>query len=102
MTDPITSGSKNLKDQPPWVNPPLVSSSAPPGACTTPSRLMNSLATTRMICLHSWTGSLCSYYERAWADSKWSRDSSASPAGAEHRGDAVVARVVVTRDATDP
>src|SRR6266511_2642488 len=28
--------------QPPWVNPPSVSSSLPPGACMTPSRVTNS------------------------------------------------------------
>src|SRR6266702_2626633 len=42
-------GSKNCNDQPPWRNPPLVSSAGPPGACTTPSRLMNSLTTTRIV-----------------------------------------------------
>ena len=47
---PMTSGSKNRIDQPPWRNPPSVSSSGPPGACTTPSRLMNSLITIRMPC----------------------------------------------------
>ena len=46
-TAPMTSGSKYGIDQPPWRNPPLVSSSGPPGACTTPSRLMNSLITIR-------------------------------------------------------
>jgi len=35
-------------DQPPWLNPPVVSSAGPPGACTTPSRAMNSLTTIRM------------------------------------------------------
>jgi len=44
---PITSGSKNGCDQPPWAKPPSVSSSRPPGACTTPSKLMNSLTTMR-------------------------------------------------------
>src|SRR5256885_17224498 len=48
MKPPITSGSKNGIDHPPWVKPPSVSSSGPPGACTTPSRLMNSLITIRM------------------------------------------------------
>src|SRR4051794_26044873 len=50
MAGPITSGSKNGIDQPPCWNPPSRSSSAPPGACTTPSRLMNSLMTIRMPC----------------------------------------------------
>lgn len=45
---PTTSGSKNGCVQPPWANPPSVSSSGPPGACTTPSRLMNSQITMRM------------------------------------------------------
>ena len=40
--------SKNRCDQPPWAKPPSVSSSGPPGACTTPSRLMNSMITMRM------------------------------------------------------
>src|SRR3954447_15403273 len=35
MTGPIVSGSKSAPDQPPCRNPPLVSSSGPPGACTT-------------------------------------------------------------------
>src|SRR3954470_3007919 len=48
MTGPITSGSKYGPDQPPCAKPPSVSSSAPPGACTTPSRLMNSYTTTRI------------------------------------------------------
>ncbi len=48
MVEPMTSGSKNGIDQPPCWNPPSVSSSRPPGACTTPSRLMNSLMTIRM------------------------------------------------------
>src|SRR5258705_6968664 len=48
MLDPITSGSKYGIDHPPCSTPPSVSSSAPPGACTTPSRLMNSLITIRM------------------------------------------------------
>src|SRR3954468_5464671 len=46
----MTSGSKKGIDQPPCWNPPSRSSSAPPGACTTPSRLMNSLITIRMAC----------------------------------------------------
>src|SRR3954465_8459120 len=46
----MTSGSKNGIDQPPCWKPPSRSSSAPPGACTTPSRLMNSLITIRMPC----------------------------------------------------
>ena len=50
MLDPMTSGSKNGIDHPPCWKPPSVSSSAPPGACTTPSRLMNSLMTIRMRC----------------------------------------------------
>ena len=41
MVPPMTSGSKYGIDQPPWAKPPSVSSSGPPGACTTPSRLMN-------------------------------------------------------------
>src|ERR1700761_1453363 len=45
---PMVSGSKYGIDQPPWPNPPSVSSSGPPGACTTPSRLMKSLTTMRM------------------------------------------------------
>ena len=48
IVPPMTSGSKNGMDQPPWANPPSVSSSGPPGAWTTPSRLMNSLTTTRI------------------------------------------------------
>src|SRR3954471_15439716 len=48
MDAPITSGSKYGIDHPPWVNPPSVSSSAPPGAWTTPSRLMKSLTMMRM------------------------------------------------------
>jgi hypothetical protein len=48
MAAPITSGSKNLIDQPLWRNPLSVSSSGQPGACTTPSGLMNSLTTIRM------------------------------------------------------
>src|SRR5579872_3429376 len=52
-TGPMTSGSKNGIDQPPWRNPPLVSSSGPPGAWTTPSRLMNSLTTTCIVDLQS-------------------------------------------------
>lgn len=44
---PTTSGSKKGCDQPPWAKPPSVSSSGPPGACTTPSKLMNSLITMR-------------------------------------------------------
>src|SRR6476646_6073008 len=35
--------------QPPWAKPPLGSSSAPPGAWATPSRVRNSLITTRRI-----------------------------------------------------
>src|SRR6478736_2693289 len=46
---PIVSGSKYGIDQPPCAKPPSVSSSGPPGACTTPSRLMNSLATIRIV-----------------------------------------------------
>src|SRR4051794_8295060 len=46
MTAPMTSGSKYGIDQPPFVKPPSVSSSGPPGACITPSRLMNSLTMT--------------------------------------------------------
>src|SRR5215211_8911220 len=52
MTAPIESGSKNGADQPPCWNSPSVSSSGPPGACTTPSRLMKSL---RMIRMSGWT-----------------------------------------------
>src|SRR5260221_9081753 len=48
MAPPITSGSKNGCDQPPCANPPSGSSSTPPGACTTPSKLMNSMITMRM------------------------------------------------------
>ncbi|MGH4015659.1 MAG: hypothetical protein ACRDSL_17395 [Pseudonocardiaceae bacterium] len=48
ITEPMVCGSKYGIDQPPWVNPPSVSSSRPPGACTTPSKLMKSL---RMICI---------------------------------------------------
>src|SRR5204862_6647703 len=48
MKPPMISGSKNGPDHPPCWNPPSVSSSAPPGACTMPSRLMNSLITIRM------------------------------------------------------
>src|SRR6476661_1209756 len=48
MAEPIASTSKNGPDHPPCWNPPSVSSSAPPGACTMPSRLMNSLITIRM------------------------------------------------------
>src|SRR3954466_4133371 len=44
----MTSGSKNGIDHPPCWKPPSVSSSRPPGACTTPSRLMNSLITIRI------------------------------------------------------
>src|SRR5581483_11533653 len=49
MVPPITSGSKNGLDQPPWRNPPSVSSSTPPGACTTPSMLMNSVSTILIV-----------------------------------------------------
>ena len=48
MKPPMISGSKYGIDHPPCWNPPSVSSSAPPGACTMPSRLMNSLITIRM------------------------------------------------------
>src|SRR5688572_29898274 len=48
MNVPITSGSKKGIDHPPCWKPPSVSSSLPPGACTTPSRLMNSLITIRI------------------------------------------------------
>ena len=48
ITAPIESGSKNGIDQPPCWKPPSVSSSLPPGACTTPSRLMKSLRMIRM------------------------------------------------------
>ena len=46
---PTTSGSKNGCDQPPCAKPPSVSSSGPPGACTTPSTLMNSMTTIRIV-----------------------------------------------------
>lgn len=49
----MVSGSKDCIDHPPWANPPSVSSWGPPGACTTPSRLMNSLITMRMSGLRS-------------------------------------------------
>src|SRR5689334_8329815 len=45
---PIVAGLKYGFDQPPCRNPPSVSSSGPPGACTPPSRLMNSLMMVRM------------------------------------------------------
>src|SRR4029077_2635773 len=48
ITGPMTSGSKYGIDHPPCAKPPSVSSSGPPGACTTPSRLMNSYTTTRI------------------------------------------------------
>src|SRR5215813_9623646 len=41
MTLPSTS-SENGACHPPYVKPPLVSSSGPPPACMTPSRVMNS------------------------------------------------------------
>src|SRR5688572_19229535 len=62
MVDPITSGSKYGIDQPPCRKPPSVSSSAPPGACTTPSRLMNSLITIRMV---DWTIAQIETHRRA-------------------------------------
>ena len=46
----MVSGSKYGIDQPPWANPPSVSSPWPPGAWTTPSRLMKSLRTIRISC----------------------------------------------------
>src|SRR5438270_8031795 len=49
MKAPIVSGSKNGIDQPPCWKPPSVSSSRPPGAWTTPSRLMKSLITIRIV-----------------------------------------------------
>src|SRR3954470_22691550 len=45
----MTAGSKYFIDQPPCLKPPSVSSLAPPGACTTPSRLMNSVISVFMI-----------------------------------------------------
>ena len=45
---PSTSSSKYGCDQPPCAKPPSVSSCGPPGACTTPSKLMNSVMTMRM------------------------------------------------------
>src|SRR5260221_2226860 len=45
MTVPITS-SEYGACHPPYAKPPLVSSCGPPGACMTPSRLMNSSAIT--------------------------------------------------------
>ena len=41
-----TSSSMYRMCQPPWAKPPLESSSAPPGAWATPSRLMNSFTIT--------------------------------------------------------
>ena len=34
-----SSGAADLLPQPPWVNPPRVSSSGRPGPCITPSRV---------------------------------------------------------------
>src|SRR5260370_10871531 len=45
MTVPITS-SEYGACHPPYVKPPLVSSSGPPPACITPSRVMNSSTIT--------------------------------------------------------
>src|SRR6185312_3902135 len=44
----MTAGSKYFIDHPPCLKPPSVSSLAPPGACTTPSRLMNSVISVFM------------------------------------------------------
>src|SRR5512133_722480 len=44
--------------QPPWEKPPLVSSSSPPGAWATPSRLRNSLTTTLRMSISFRSGSL--------------------------------------------
>src|SRR5215211_3438377 len=38
---PCISSSQYPNDQPPWSKPPLGSSSGPPGACMTPSRVAN-------------------------------------------------------------
>src|SRR6266508_5432225 len=45
MTVPITS-SEYGACHPPYAKPPLVSSSGPPGACMTPSRVINSSTIT--------------------------------------------------------
>ena len=44
------SASENGTSHPPWPNPPLGSSSAPPGPCMTPSSVRN-------VCVTSFTGS---------------------------------------------
>src|SRR5262245_34655810 len=41
VTNSPTAGSGNGACQPPWVKLPLGSSSGPPGACITPSRVRN-------------------------------------------------------------
>src|SRR5258707_15563825 len=48
MTVPITS-SEYGACHPPYLKPPLVSSSGPPPACMTPSRVMNSSTITFLI-----------------------------------------------------
>jgi energy-coupling factor transporter ATP-binding protein EcfA2 len=48
MATPIASGSKYRMDHPPCSKPRSVSSFRPPGAWTTPSRLMKSLMTMRI------------------------------------------------------
>src|SRR3954451_8467482 len=78
MTGPIAVGSKYGADQPPWRKPPLVSSSGPPGACTTPSRLMNSLATMRIVTPSLHAGYLGTYDDRAAPDSSVASHGSAA------------------------
>src|SRR6267378_3772958 len=49
MTFPRTS-SKYPTDHPPYLKPPLGSSSGPPGACITPSSVMNDKTMSFLIC----------------------------------------------------
>src|SRR5438094_3897999 len=72
MAWPATSSKKSLSFcHPPCSNPPLVSSSLPPGACMTPSSVRNSL-TTILIGLASSLGSA------RW-DRRGDRNSSVAP-----------------------
>src|SRR5829696_8474394 len=50
IAGPITSGPKYGCDQPPCSKPASVSSSEPPGACTTPSTVMKSMRMMSKVC----------------------------------------------------